>query len=126
MLSKLFNFIKLNQADIVLGVCVILITLISFQLGQLYSRTSSQGLINIIPPSGSEFSDNSTTISTPKIVQSPKTGDLRVFASKASKSRLYHYSWCAGASQIAEKNKITFQSAREAEMAGYTRATNCK
>lgn len=38
----------------------------------------------------------------------------------------YHYPWCAGAKQIAEKNKITFSSTEEARANGYTPAANCK
>ena len=45
----------------------------------------------------------------------------------ASKSGAkYHFPWCAGASQIAEKNKIWFDSYVEAQTAGYTPASNCK
>lgn len=38
----------------------------------------------------------------------------------------YHYPWCAGAKQIADKNKITFNSFAEARASGYTPASNCK
>ena len=38
----------------------------------------------------------------------------------------YHFPWCAGASQIAEKNKLWFNSVEEARKAGYTPASNCK
>jgi hypothetical protein len=38
----------------------------------------------------------------------------------------YHYPWCAGAKQIAEKNKISFPSIEAARAAGYTPAANCK
>ena len=38
----------------------------------------------------------------------------------------YHYSHCAGAKQIKEENKITFDTKESAEAAGYTLASNCK
>lgn len=38
----------------------------------------------------------------------------------------YHLSSCAGAKQISEKNKITFNSIEAARAAGYTPAANCK
>ena len=38
----------------------------------------------------------------------------------------YHFPWCAGAKQIAEKNKITFPNVESARAAGYTPAANCK
>jgi hypothetical protein len=45
----------------------------------------------------------------------------------ASKSGTkYHFPSCPGATQIAEKNKIWFNSYAEAQKAGYTAAANCK
>jgi len=37
----------------------------------------------------------------------------------------YHYPHCAGAKQIKEENKISFNSPTAAEAAGYELATNC-
>ena len=38
----------------------------------------------------------------------------------------YHLPWCSGAARIAEENKIWFASKKEAAVAGYTPAANCK
>ncbi len=38
----------------------------------------------------------------------------------------YHFLYCAGAKQIKEENKISFNSAKDAEAAGYTLAGNCQ
>lgn len=38
----------------------------------------------------------------------------------------YHYPWCAGAKQISEKNKITFESIEAARAKGYSPASNCQ
>ncbi len=43
----------------------------------------------------------------------------------SSKSDKYHYLYCPGAKQIAEKNKIVFTSPAQAESAGFTLAANC-
>ena len=56
----------------------------------------------------------------------PAARDQIVVASKNSKGKLYHFSWCSGASQIAEKNKITFTNEAAAITAGYTLAGNCQ
>ena len=37
----------------------------------------------------------------------------------------YHLPWCPGAKQIKDENKITFISAEEARVQGYTPAANC-
>ena len=38
----------------------------------------------------------------------------------------YHLTWCAGAKQIKEENKVYFETKEEAERAGYSPAANCK
>jgi hypothetical protein len=38
----------------------------------------------------------------------------------------YHFPWCSGAQQIAERNKIWFENEEEARRSGYTPAGNCK
>jgi len=37
----------------------------------------------------------------------------------------YYFEWCEGADALSLKNKITFQSPEEAEIAGYELASNC-
>jgi deoxyribonuclease-1 len=64
-----------------------------------------------------------------KSVSAPKktpTRDQMVVASKNSKAKLYHFTWCPGASQIAEENKIIFPNEAAAIAAGYTLAKNCQ
>ncbi len=51
--------------------------------------------------------------------------DPRVVASKTSKSKKYHYTWCAGYSQIKEANRLWFPTAAAAQAAGYSLAGNC-
>jgi hypothetical protein len=38
----------------------------------------------------------------------------------------YHYSYCPGAKQIKEENKIVFSTTEAAEASGYSLAANCK
>lgn len=38
----------------------------------------------------------------------------------------YHYSWCPGASQMKDENKIYFDSIEAARAAGYEPAANCE
>jgi hypothetical protein len=38
----------------------------------------------------------------------------------------YHFPWCSGAQQIADRNKIWFDNEEEARRSGYTPAGNCK
>lgn len=39
---------------------------------------------------------------------------------------VYYYPWCSGASKIAQGNQLWFQTAVEAQRAGYTPSKSCK
>lgn len=52
--------------------------------------------------------------------------DTRVVVSKTSTSRKYHHSWCAGAKQIKEANRVWFPTEQAAIDAGYSLAGNCQ
>ena len=66
------------------------------------------------------------TIETPQETASVATANTggQVVASKTGTK--YHFPWCAGASKIAEANKVSFASVEAARKAGYTPASNCK
>lgn len=126
MLTKLFNFIKSRQADVILAIAVILLTITSYNLGKImaYQKLKTpitiydaQSPLDIVRP-------NERQGSQAKISTAPR--DQTVVASKNSKTKLYHFTWCSGASQIADKNKLTFATETAAIAAGYTLAGNCK
>ena len=120
MLSKLLNFVKTYQSDIILTVAIILITLVSFNLGKISALNSQKAQIKIM---GGESTRGARVILTPA---TPAMRDQTVVASKNSKGKLYHFTYCPGASMIAEKNKITFPNEVAAIAAGYTLAGNCQ
>lgn len=128
---KLIKLIKLYQADIILAIAVVLISITAFNLGKI-----------------SAFKQQKTpiTITEPQIANKPETGGYSkpgvpksslatriqkletnpVVASKKSTGKVYHFSWCPGASKISDKNKITFANEAAAITAGYTLAGNCQ
>ncbi len=120
MLSKFFQLIKSYQSDIVLTVVVILISVISFNLGKISALNGQKAQIKI---TGGE---NAGQPGDTRGALAPAVRDQTVVASKNSKGKLYHFTWCPGASMIAEKNKITFTSEAAAIAAGYTLAGNCQ
>ena len=126
ILSKSLQLVKQNENSIFLGICIILISAISYNLGRLSSngKTSVQptNLNNSLETSATNTSTSSIII---KVTPKPKPQDLRVVASKNSSAKKYHYTWCSGATKILEANKIWFASAQEAESRGYTLAGNC-
>jgi len=115
MLSKLFQFVKANQSDIILAVAVILISVISFNLGKASALNGQKAQIKI---TGGENALQTTNYSLPT--------NPSVVASKNSKGKLYHFTYCPGASMIAEKNKIIFPNEAAAIAAGYILAGNCQ
>ncbi len=120
IITKVLNKIRANWSEIVLGIAVVLITVISFNLGKISAISGQKAQINI---TGGE---NAGQPGDTRNTLAPAARDQTVVASKNSKGKLYHFTWCSGASQIAEKNKITFTNEATAIAAGYTLAGNCQ
>src|SRR3989344_6780228 len=89
---------------------ILLIGVLSFGLGRLSKISEAQPDLII------DLLANITAPSTSAI-------ENKYVASKNGTK--YHYTWCPGAKQIVENNKIFFSSAEEAKRAGYTPAGNC-
>ncbi len=124
MLSKLPNFVKTYQSDIVLAITVILISVISFNLGKISAISGQKAQIKITGEMQNGQSPENKNSLNPK--PSALNPNPMVVASKNSKGKLYHFAYCPGASMIAEKNKITFANEAAAIAAGYILAGNCK
>jgi len=121
--------------DFILGryfvpIVIILIAIIAFSLGRVSGLEEKREPVRVIDNSG-EVKGVSINTSPPN--PSPTLGEGgsalsdtggKVVASKNGAK--YHYPWCAGAKQISEKNKISFNSIEEARAAGYSPASNCK
>ena len=52
-----------------------------------------------------------------------KNDDKNIVASRNGSK--YYYSWCSGVSRLSEKNKVFFNTAKEAIDSGYEKAKNC-
>ena len=130
MLSKMTNFVKRFQYDIFLGSCVILISVISYNLGQINSLKKTPITLNEDSDLKADIYQATETKTTGgQNIQNTKYNipdtklDTRVVVSKNSDK--YHYSWCSGAKRIKPENQIWFTSAQEAESRGYILAGNC-
>ena len=123
ILAKILNQVKLHQKDIFLGFCIILISTISFNIGRINALNKTPikitGEANVY-----QAAAGNSVLNKPKTTPvQPK--DLRVVVSKASTTKKYHFTWCAGAKQIKEANKLWFENESLAQKAGYTLAGNC-
>lgn len=124
----LFDFLKTQQSNIVLAISIVLITIISFNLGQIAERNSLKTPISIKDgPGVAEVGDRQGIIAIAgQIVANKDRTNLTVVASKKSSTKYYHFTWCPGASKIAPANKITFSNESAAITAGFTLASNCQ
>jgi hypothetical protein len=112
-----------------LSLIIILVASLSFGLGRLSVVGNRIPMKIEFDPSLVESGTKglSGSVNTASVVQSvPDTETKSGEVVASSKGTKYHYSYCPGAKQISEKNKITFQSASQAESAGYSLASNCK
>lgn len=120
-----------------LALVVVLVALISFFLGVFWNAKADNEPLRVYSSNESPFSDTSSESNPPglpstkegteqsaaAVLGTPENSEAVVASKNGTK---YHYPWCPGAKQIAEKNKVTFSSIEEARAKGYTPAANCK
>src|SRR3989338_5359601 len=124
MLSRLLEFIKTKQSEVVLAIGVVLIAIIAFESGRISAIRRFDDPLEIKYAPAAVAGQNPSSGQDKKTSQSPQKLDLRVVASK--NSTLYHFLWCSGAQRIKEENKIIFSSEQEAQSRGYKIASNCE
>ncbi len=121
--TKIKVFITSAKEEILVMLIIILVGFGSYGLGRLSVNQSEGARIEIIKASQASLTPPKDALRASVPTESSNTASV-VVASKSGKK--YHFPWCAGAKQIAEKNKIIFNSKEEARHAGYTPAANCK
>lgn len=120
-------------------VCIILVAISSFSLGRISGLEDKKVPVRVINGNAENLQNSygqqkintesardgaSAVISVVNKENSNQNPSEIVVGSKNGTK--YHYPWCAGAKQIAERNLITFNSIEEARAKGYTPASNCK
>jgi hypothetical protein len=124
------------KTDLFIALSLILIGLAGFGLGKLSAMEKGREPVRIqkaqfIPITSStiktlDLNVKTNEIAVPLSASALVAGENAKGLLVASKSgKKYHFPWCAGASQITEKNKIWFDSYEAAQKAGYTAASNC-
>lgn len=112
-----------------LGICMVLIAIISFNLGKINALHQVPIKISDGANIFKAVSKNESQIVTKKgisVTSKPRQpADTRVVASKNSNPKKYHYTWCSGAKRIKPENQIWFATVKEAKAAGYVLAGNC-
>ncbi|MBC8464856.1 MAG: hypothetical protein H8D63_00570 [Parcubacteria group bacterium] len=119
----------LGHREIVLSILIILIGVVSFELGYL-SRNDSVSSLRVLPPLTRESNDTSASTAQKNsyVPQTAAVGAVGAVSGSyvASKNgSKYHYPWCSGAKRIKDENKIWFDTVEQARAADYTPAANC-
>ncbi|OGZ34917.1 MAG: hypothetical protein A3A94_02800 [Candidatus Portnoybacteria bacterium RIFCSPLOWO2_01_FULL_43_11] len=122
MLTKLINFVKKNEPDIVLVIGIILIALISFGAGRLTVFESNKEPISIQDPATTASIQQSLGASVKENNQSEPAKQGKFVGSINSDK--YHWPWCPSAKNIKPENQIWFNSEAEAKAAGYKPDSN--
>jgi hypothetical protein len=125
-LTELIHFDKDGEPEnhglfrkLFLSLVILLVAVLGFGVGRLTAVGKGEPVRIEYDQSLTQASQTTNTAST---IQSLPNG--AVVASKSGSK--YHFLHCAGAKQIKEENKISFNSAKDAEGAGYTLAANCQ
>jgi len=115
--------ILVNNKTIFVIFLVVLTALCSFGLGRLSKIEDNQTPLVIKTPTPTN--NNLAQISQSSVEnQTTQVLGGKYVASKNGNK--YHAPWCSGAQRIKAENQIWFNSKEEAELAGYTPASNCK
>lgn len=124
-----FLFESEGNKAVFTALLIMLVGLASFGLGRMSTIEGTKTPVTIEYPDRTEVATGSErevskthTAAVARAAMENKGGG--VVASKSGTK--YHFPWCAGASQISEKNKVNFASIEDARKAGYTPASNCK
>lgn len=105
-------------------IIIVLVAVIAFSLGRISGLEEKREPVKIISSDGEV--KGASTNNLPQLENSENVSVASGVVVASKNGTKYHYPWCAGAKQISEKNKITFNSIEEARVAGYTPASNCK
>lgn len=129
MIAKLLDKVKPYAFDAFLLACVVLIAVISYNLGRLQALdegplagTQDSAIMRVI---AGDATSPATRKGTPLPTPVPTPRDPRVVASKNSTGKLYYHPWCGTAKRIKQENQIWFPTEDAAKSAGYTLAGNC-
>lgn len=98
---------------------VIAVGIVSFGLGRFSAleRPAEPVIVRSAPSPHAEYAGIVAGAA------SSTTGGGGYVGSRTGKA--YHLPWCPGAQMIAEKNRVYFNTAEEAEALGYAPAKNC-
>jgi hypothetical protein len=112
--------------DILVIIIIVLVGLGSFELGRLSKENTNPGIKVEYDSQEASVINTEPINENPSIAQKSQTSTTskNFFASKTG-SKYYSVS-CSGGKTIKEENRVYFDTAEEAEKAGYELSSSCK
>ena len=114
------------SGDVYVVLVIVLVGFSSFGLGRLSLGDQGKMEVKILEAGQSAAVITGIGGNSQDVMPVPEVGNLGGQYVASKKGTKYHLPWCAGASQMAEENKVWFDSKEAAEAAGYSTASNCK
>jgi hypothetical protein len=122
IVTKILNLCKTCKHGLFIGICLVITSGIGYNIGRIQALHS-------LPAPGEQEANVFSSVEQSLDGTALPTAiplDPRVVVSKASSSKVYHYSWCSGGKRIKESNRLWFPTEADAIAAGYTLAGNCQ
>jgi flagellar basal body-associated protein FliL len=120
ILTKTRHFVKENRGIILLGFLVVSVIIAVFLLGIITGKNAFKTepilLEGVTPVDNLLLQANITSLN--------KTAENGAYVA-SSKGKMYYPVNCGAANNLKQENRIYFQTAIEAEAAGYKRSTAC-
>jgi hypothetical protein len=124
MLSKIKDFVKKKESDLVVILGLVLVAVASFGAGYLIAPRAVKSPIIIENNQAAIMPQNSQNQALESDISiSLKTPEKGLFVGSA-KSDKYHWPQCPFAQKISPQNQVWFNSESEAQKAGYKRCSN--
>lgn len=118
--DKINSFSRtLSRPDVVMVIVAIGLSLTGFSLGY---HAGTHKVVPVVTVQNNACIAPITE-STQKNAEILAQGTSTIVASKSGAR--YYFVWCSGATRIALKNRVYFQTVEEAEKKGYTKASGC-
>jgi hypothetical protein len=122
-MKKIKSFVESEGGkDILIVIIVILVGLVSFELGRLSKENGSSGIKILSAQAGSQIA---TDVELPVSVRSTSVADNKTFFA-SSKGSKYYSLGCSAGKTIKQENRVYFTTGEEAQAAGYTLSTSCR
>ena len=125
MIPRIGDWVKRHRERLWTALVLLLAAWSAYNVGLIRARQGARPLQDAAMFRETVVSQAPASVGKGTAKPAADRSDPRVVVSKSSSSKKYHHTWCAGAKQIKEENRVWFPTADAARAAGYSLAGNC-